>query len=316
MKLHVMLPGCYKAPNAMQPWELGLAGGDVVRIAKVIDELGFEGVLIPEHLVVSAEHKRRIGSHFFDAMAAQALVAGATNRIRVGSMITILPLHNPIALAKAAATADWLSGGRVTLGIGLGWQQAEYEVLGVPWTHRGAIADEYLTAMVELWTQETPEFSGEYAHFSDICFEPKPVHGRPSIWIGGDSAPALRRAARFGDVWAPWQTPPAEIPQKLNRIREMSSAVDDQPFGVFYSLMALQMPMRDGRHVRGESQQSRHSINAQKAIDDCGRLASLGVTDTWVPPPLVDSVDEYLESVQAVATEVMPVVNRMPAVRH
>lgn len=310
-----MLPGCYKTPNAMQPWELGLVGADVVRIASAIDQLGFEGVLIPEHLLVSAKHTRGVGTHFFDAMTAQALIAGATEHIQVGSMITILPLHDPIALAKAVATADWLSGGRITLGVGLGWQQAEYEALEVPWNRRGAITDEYLAAMIELWTSKVPEFSGEFIDFSDIRFDPKPVHGRPAIWIGGDSDAALRRAARFGDCWAPWQTPPSEIPAKVARIREMPG-FDSRSMGVFYSVMALQMPMRDGHHVRGEPQQDRRSLNVEKTIDNCGYLSSLGVTDTWVPPPIVDSIDEYLEAVQVVAAEVMPAVKAMPVGRN
>ncbi len=102
---------------------------------------------------------------------------------------------------------------------------------------------------------------------------------------------------------------------KLERIRGMRE-VDGRPLGVFYSIMALQMPMRGGRHVRGESQQERHSLNVQKSIDDCGHLASLGVTDTWVPPPIVDSVDEYLHQLHVIASEVMPVVRQIPAETH
>lgn len=308
MRLHVLLPGCYKVPKAMQPWELALTGADVLTVARAADRLGFESVLIPEHLVIAPEHVRSTGTHFYDAMTAQAVVAGATERIRVGSMVTILPLHNPIALAKAACTVDWLSGGRLNMTVGLGWQADEYRALGVSWQRRGRIADEYLAAMHELWTSEHPVFDGEFVSFSDITFEPKPVQRpRPPLWIGGDADAALRRAARFGDMWAPWLSAPAEIPEKLDRIRS-SSEFDGRPFGVFYSLMALQVTMRDGRHTRGTRKQDQQGVDVARTLDDCAMLDRLGVTDTAVPAPLVQDLSGYLDYLAQVTEEIMPVV--------
>ncbi|WP_235683472.1 LLM class flavin-dependent oxidoreductase [Mycolicibacterium fluoranthenivorans] len=121
MKFHVLLPGCVDTPAITQSWEASLTGPDIVRIAQVAEKCGFEGVLIPEHLAVASEHVETTGRHFMDATTAQAVMAGATSRIKLGSMVTILPLHNPIVLAKSLATLDWLSGGRavVTAGPGL-----------------------------------------------------------------------------------------------------------------------------------------------------------------------------------------------------
>jgi hypothetical protein len=100
MKFHVLLPGCVDTPAITQPWESALTGADIVRIAQVAEESRFEGLLIPEHFVVAADHTETTGRHFLDATTAQAVIAGATNRIKLGSMVTILPLHNPIVLAR------------------------------------------------------------------------------------------------------------------------------------------------------------------------------------------------------------------------
>src|SRR5215217_5614775 len=157
---------------------------------------------VPNHVDTS-------GSHFIDATTTQAVIAGATTRIKVGSMLTLLPLHNPVVMAKAICTLDWLSGGRAAMTVGLGWQEDEYRALGVPWSERGSRMDDYLGAMLELWHSDSPRFDGEHISFADIVFEPKPVQRpHPPLWVGGDVDASLRRAARFGDGWAPWLTPP------------------------------------------------------------------------------------------------------------
>jgi alkanesulfonate monooxygenase SsuD/methylene tetrahydromethanopterin reductase-like flavin-dependent oxidoreductase (luciferase family) len=138
-------------PAITQPREADLTGADAVRIAQAANESGFEGLLIPEHFVVSSGHAAATGRHFLDATTAQGVLAGATKRVRLGSMVTLLPLHNPIVLAMALVTTDWLSGGRAAITAGLGWQREEYDALGVPWDDRGARTDEYLAAMFELW---------------------------------------------------------------------------------------------------------------------------------------------------------------------
>jgi probable F420-dependent oxidoreductase len=302
----VLLPGCVDTPAITQPWESSLTGLDIVRIAQVTEECGFEGVLIPEHLAVASKHVSTTGRHFMDATTAQAVMAGATRRIKLGSMVTILPLHNPIVLAKSLATLDWLSGGRAAMTAGLGWQPEEYRALGVPWEERGARANEYLAAMFELWHNPTPLFDGKFINFADIAFDPKPIQKpHPTLWIAGDSDAALRRAARFGDGWAPWLTPPNEIPEKFDRLRSLQG-FDDRPFAVFYSMMAALIGLDDDRHVPMEDDGSVSSGETQRVVDACGQLANLGVTDTWVPPPPVTNLGEYLDSLHWLAGEVVP----------
>src|SRR3989454_4255862 len=137
---------------------------------------------------------------FLDSIVSLANVAAHTSRLRLGTGILVLPHHNPVLLAKALTTLDLVSGGRLIAGFGGGYVEAEFRALGVSFKDRGAITDEYLEAIRVLWTEELPRFSGRFAAFDGIRFEPKP-HQRPypPIVVGGHAAPALRRAARFGD---------------------------------------------------------------------------------------------------------------------
>jgi probable F420-dependent oxidoreductase len=305
VKFHVLLPGCMDMPAVSQPWETALTGSDVLDIARAADASGFEGLLLPEHFAVSTGHADTTGRHFLDATTAQAVLAGATSRVNLGSMVTLLPLHNPVVLAKSLATMDWFSGGRAAITTGLGWQREEYDAVGVPWAGRGARADEYLAAMFELWHSATPAFDGEYVSFSDVVFEPKPVRRpHPTVWIGGDADAALRRAARFGDGWAPWLTQPNEIPAKLERLQSLPG-FDGRPFAVFYSLMALRIGLDETGHVPRHGEETESTAETQRVIDACAGLAELGVTDTWVPAPTVSGLAEYLEWQSWLAEEVV-----------
>src|SRR5207248_3282632 len=125
-----------------------------------------------------------------------------TQRIGLLSNVMILPYRNPLITAKVVATADFLTQGRILLGVGAGHMQREFEILQVPFAERGARTDEYLRIMIELWTQENPRFEGQFFQFERVKFQPKPVQKPyPPLWIGGNAKVAIRRAARLGDGW-------------------------------------------------------------------------------------------------------------------
>jgi len=126
-----------------------------------------------------------------------------TSAIRLGTGILILPERNPVVLAKEVATLDMLSGGRVELGIGVGWLREEFDALGIPWERRGARTDEYVSAMRTLWGGDDVSFDGEFVSFADVSSNPKPVSGSVPITIGGHSDAAARRAGRLGDGFFP-----------------------------------------------------------------------------------------------------------------
>ena len=223
MKFSAGLPGLMRYPPLMSDtgWETSMGADDFQLVARTVDELGFHSIAVPEHIVLPTDMAELMGPFWVHAMTAMAFVAGATSRVIVDASVLVLPYHNPVVLAKAVSTLDLLSGGRVRLSIGVGHAEREFEVLGVPFHERGRIADEYLTAMIELWTSDDPVFHGRYVDFERIAFEPKPVQKpRPPIWVGGNSQAAMRRAARH-DGWYPWLITVEQLPDCLGYLHSL-----------------------------------------------------------------------------------------------
>jgi probable F420-dependent oxidoreductase len=257
------------------------------------------------HFVVPKTHTELSGPHYFHSTVAQAFFAAATQHIAVNSSATLLPLQNPIVLAKALSTADWMSGGRIMVTFGVGWDAEEFKVLGVPFHERGQIADEYLVAIIELWTSDSPSFEGKYVNFDNVAFEPRPVQ-RPHlpVWIGGDGNAPLRRAARFASGWIPFLTQPEDIPAKVDYIKSQPT-FDDRPFEVCYSLGTSLIG--EGHAVRDDPTQP-PSLRAEEIIDALGRFSELGVTMTSLPIPPVGGVNAYLDYAQWVVEVIKPKV--------
>jgi probable F420-dependent oxidoreductase len=190
-----------------------LATPDVIRSTAVRAEaLGFDSVWVSDHVVVPHANVVNFGETIFDPLVTLGVVAGATSRVRLGTTVLIVPYRNAVVTAKMISSLDALSGGRVVFGVGAGWVAAESAALGVPFAARGAMTDEYLLAMQELWTSREPKFAGVYTQFSGLIFEPKPVQKpHPPIWVGGHSRAALRRTTQFGAAWHPINRAPAEL---------------------------------------------------------------------------------------------------------
>ncbi|MCX4095907.1 TIGR03619 family F420-dependent LLM class oxidoreductase [Nocardia sp. alder85J] len=305
MKLGFPMPHLLRLPANCQPWESVVTGADQARLARWAERWGYEMISVPEHFVIPGQHVERSGAHYLAAYPTMAYLAGATERIRVNSCIAILPLQHPIVTAKALASIDWLSGGRVTVTFGVGWLPEEFAALGVPFHERGARSEEYVRAILELWTADEPEFSGEFVSFRDVRFEPKPVQSpHPPIWFGGDAAPVLRRAARYGTGWWPFLTKPEDIPAKLDYLRsqpDYSGGLTD----VFYGFATSRVG--EG-HVAQEDPRARPGMTKQEIIDRLGWFGELGVTISAVPIPEVRHLDEYFDYTQWVAEEIMPAI--------
>ena len=202
VKFGVWIPNCRHLATP------GIIRGAAVRA----EQLGYESVWVSDHVVVPRANIVNFGETIFDPLVTLGVIAGATSRVQLGTTVLIVPYRNAVVTAKMISSLDALSGGRFVFGIGAGWVAAESAMLGVPFAERGAMTDEYLEAMRELWTSATPSFAGKYTQFSDLVFEPKPVQKpHPPIWVGGHSRAALRRTARFGAAWHPINRPPAEL---------------------------------------------------------------------------------------------------------
>lgn len=305
MKFGFPLPHTMELKATMQPWELSVTGADQTVMVKRAEELGYDMIFIPEHFVVPNAHVELSGPHCFHSTVAQAYVAGATRSIRVNTSATLLPLQHPIIMAKALSTADWMSSGRITVTFGVGWDAEEFKILGVPFHERGRRADEYLAAIVELWTSDSPSFDGKYVSFQDVAFEPKPLQ-KPHlpIWIGGDADAALKRAARYASGWIPFLTKPDDIPAKLDFIKSQPT-YKGGPFEVAYGIDASRIG--EG-HVAIDDPKARPGMSAQEIADQLSWFAELGVTMSSVPIPPVKGVSAYLDYAQWVIEEIKPKV--------
>jgi probable F420-dependent oxidoreductase len=174
--------------------------GAIRRLAESAEELGFDSVWTTEHIIVGPDAVDPYG-RVYDPLVTLGWIAGWTERIGLGTSIVLVPLHNPMHLAKEVATLQELSGGRVTLGVGMGWHKDEFDFMGVEFAGRGRRADEEIRIMRALWSGER-DFDGAHWSFHDATFEPRPSK-RPEIWIGGSSPRAIRRARELGDAWHP-----------------------------------------------------------------------------------------------------------------
>ena len=184
------------------------------RTAEAAEELGLDSVWATEHIIVGPEAVEPYG-RVYDPLVVLGWIAGFTERVALGTSIVLVPLHHPIRLAKEVATLQELSGGRVRLGVGVGWHEDEFRFMGVQFQGRDRRADEALRLMRALWSGERT-FHGEHWSFENATFAPLP-EPQPQLWVGGRSEPALRRARELGEVWHPSR---GVGPDDVRRVKE------------------------------------------------------------------------------------------------
>src|SRR3954452_11428167 len=213
------------------------AADNLAKIVVGAEAMGFEYATFSDHVVIptaiAAEYPYSASGEFpsgtrgerHEQLTEMAWIASKTTRLRLVASVMVVPHRPAVLTAKILSTIDVLSGGRLTLGIGAGWMREEFEAIDAPdFDARGTVTDEYLRAFVELWTKDAPKFDGKHVRFSNIGFDPKPVQKpHPPIWVGGESGPALRRAARLGDAWYPIGTNPQNPIDSLARFKAQAA---------------------------------------------------------------------------------------------
>ena len=244
-----------------------LAGRDaILAIAQRAEALGFAYLTVPDHVVVPADIASRYpysedgafpgaAGEFADPLVLLAFLGAATSRVRLMTSVLVVPHRPAVQTAKMLATIDALTGGRVTIGAGAGWLREEFEAIGAPpFAERGKVTDEYIAAFRELWTSEAPRFDGKYVRFSDIIFLPRPVQRPIPIWSGGESGPALRRAARVADGWYPVGINPRHpldtldrYAAALSRVKQLAAEAGRDPESLHLAYWA--MWYRAGAHM-------------------------------------------------------------------
>jgi probable F420-dependent oxidoreductase len=217
-------------PLAAHRW-----GADtVLELARAIEDVGYDEIDLFEHVTVGhpipgRSETRQAAPELLEPLVTLGAISAVTRRIGLGTGVLVLPQRQPALVAKQVATLDVLSGGRVRLGVGVGWQRSEYESLGVPFEERGRRIDEAIILMRRYWTEPSVTFRGQFYRAEAMGMDPKPVQpGGPPLWIGGDSEAALRRVGRLGDGWmamADSDDVVATAPQKLATIRAAATAI-------------------------------------------------------------------------------------------
>jgi probable F420-dependent oxidoreductase len=271
----------------------------IVRLAIRAEELGFDSVWASDHIFNVSYVFERIGDKpYYDPLTILSYIAAVTTRIRLGTSVLVLPYHHPMRLAKAAATLDVLSGGRVILGVGVGVIEQEFNALGSSYAERGAITDEIIAIMQALWTQAVPSHDGRLYRFSGMPFAPKPVQ-KPHIpiVIGGVSLAAIRRAARVGNGWHPMAMPLEVLRERMRYLTEQAQvagrAAADIP-------VSMSISLRGGRAGR-----STLGTTPAEIVRNVQAFASLGV-ETMVITPSTGDVQEMTLALEMMAREVMP----------
>lgn len=173
----------------------------ILACAKAAESLGFDAVFVSDHLCIPPDQTEGSGGRYLDVLATLAFLAGATERIRLGISVLVMPYRPAVLTAKQVATVQELSSGRMILGVGVGWMKSEFEALGVEKRTRGKVTDETLRVIRHLFAHEAAGYDGEIVKFAPFVFAPRPQC--PPLWIGGNGEPAIRRVVEFGDGWHP-----------------------------------------------------------------------------------------------------------------
>ena len=275
---------------------------DLRSVATDAEALGFDSVWASDHIVTPEHMSANIGPIFFDAFVVLSHVSAITQRVSLGTTVMVTPYRNPLVAAKIIASLDSLSGGRVILGIGAGGAPDEFAALGVPESQRGARTNEYLAAMVELWTTDPSSYQGRFVNFENVRFAPKPAQQpNPPIWVGGRSDAALRRAVRFGQAWHPTYVAMDVLRERMERLAEFSEDAGRTapPATTLHLSVAFEEAVStpsDRRAGRGTPAQ---------VADDLAIYDSIGIPDI-VCNFRASNTDDVRRAMDTFAREVMP----------
>ena len=279
---------------------IAIDGTQTMEICRRAEAAGFESLWGGEHVIMPSTIESSYPYTKDGKIPAQpdtpipdpliwlAYAAAAAPTMRLGTCILIVPQRNPLILAKELATLDQLSGGKVELGLGVGWLEEEFDALGVPWARRGARNDEYIEAMRTLWSGPEVEFHGEFVDFGKVTCSPRPVQDSIPILVGGDSDVAIRRAARLADGYFPGEGDADRLEGLITRVRQAATDADRDPDTIEINAMF-----------------SQHITEPAAGVE---KFLELGVGRAMVPafffagPGGLDRLDQFAEAALAAAS--------------
>jgi probable F420-dependent oxidoreductase len=269
----------------------------MANIAQLGEALGFDYLTLTDHVALpdtstpgypystTGEFYTPDPGHRVEQLTTAAWIAAKTTRIRLVLAVMVVPHRPAVVTSKMLATIDVLSGGRLVVGIGAGWLKVELDAVSTtPFAERGAVTDEYMDAMRTIWTQDKPVFHGKYVHIDGLLTDPKPIQKpHPPIWVGGESGPSMRRAARIGDAWYPIGSNNAHLLDTLPRltagiarIRDMTRTAGRDPaaMGVVYRVKRHGQPAP----LATDGNRKLFTGSVANTIEDIAALREIGVT--------------------------------------
>ena len=279
---------------------------NLIRVARRAEAIGYDSAWVLERILWPVKPKEPYpaspdGSlpdayqNVFDPLETLTFVAANTSTIRLGTGVLVLPYHTPIQLARRIATVDVLSGGRIDVGVGAGWSRDEFEAAGTPFEKRGARCDEFLQAMIAIWTQDPVSFDGQFYHIPESKVGPKPLQKpNPPIYVAGFGKYAFDRAVKYGNGWNPAGVPSWEwLETMISQFQETARAAGAGPMAVVLRsfTMVFPQPLPERKPMMGTLVEIKEDIH---------RLRSIGVTELVHSPPSIgfaesSSMDEGIK---------------------
>ncbi|WP_132992943.1 LLM class F420-dependent oxidoreductase [Gordonia zhaorongruii] len=282
----VSTPIVVQVPGIADRWEADATVADLTTIASTADRLGFDYLTCAEHVAVPTSAENR-GVTYWDPLATLSFLAAATTDIRLATSVLVLGYHHPLEVAKRYGTLDRLSAGRVTLGVGVGSLEEEFDLLGATWRGRGGRADDAMKALRASLSRARPEYHGDHYDYADMVVQPHAVQDRIPLWVGGRSLRSVRRAVELGDGWMPFGL-------GIRALRELLGEVD-VPAGFE---IVLGTPPLDP------------IWDPDRSMEKITRLLDTGATSVTCTLT-ADSANHYSEQLAALAELIAPLRNRM-----
>jgi probable F420-dependent oxidoreductase len=280
---------------------------NILETAERADRLGFHSVWVADHITIPVDYTPAMGSVLYETHTTLSVVAGRTSRLKLGCSVMPTPYRHPLLQAKSLATLDQLSGGRVIYGGAAGYMVDEFHALGLDFSRRAAMTDEYLQVLKLAWTEPVVNFHGQFVVCSNMTCDPKPLQQpHPPIWLGGDSDGAFRRIVRYADGWhgLPGGSPGArrveptleDFAARIKRLHQISEQNGRDPATITLSIKAsCQIGADDPRPLHG---------SVGKIVDNIKRLEELGLVLAVLAPNLLPEPTS-LDVVDQIASDVM-----------
>ncbi len=298
-------------------------------LAERAETLGYSYLTVSDHIVVPTE----IGSTYpysedgdfpwseggsvecMEQFTLLSWLAGITSKIKLLTSVTVVPHRNPLFMAKSLATLDQLTVGRINFGCGAGWMREEFEALGLPpFAARGQVTNEYLAAIKTIWTEDRPVYDGKFVKFDKIGMDPKPVQSpHPPIWIGGESAPALRRTVALGDIWYPFGSNPkfrmdtlAAYTARVERLHGLAEEAGRDPASIGLAYNCAFHSAREQQHQDGG--RLIMTGTAEQRAGDINAFAEAG-TGSMVVNLVDNDLNAMLDRMEEFAANVVPLIS-------